>query len=181
VTDADLQRALDDARADLVAAERTRQRWLRQQAEQSAALAGTLLALLESGVPVTCATTSGATHQGRLTGMSGTVCALRAETGQRTWIRLDALTTVRAEHGHRLPTAGDDRTVPEEGGIAEILAGLADDRPRVALRFAGTGRPVAGELRAVGTDVATLYEGERRTTCYVRLASVTEVSLLESG
>jgi hypothetical protein len=177
--DAALQRALDEARADVLAEERSRQRWLRQQAEQSAAFAGTLLALLERGVPVACATTSGALHRGRLTGVSGTVLALRT-AGGRVWIRLDAITTVQAEHGHHLPPADDDRALPEDGGLAAILAALAEDRPRLTLRFAGAAHPVTGELRAVGADVATLAGGDR-TTSYVRLASVTEVSLLESG
>lgn len=176
-----LRRALDDARADLLAAERSRERWLRVQAEQSATFSATLLGLLERGVTVAVRTTSGAEHLGRLAALARDVCALRTTADRQVWVRLDAIAAVRAEQGHRSPPADDDRALHEDTGLAEILARLSDDRPRVAITALGGGRPVVGELRAVGEDVVTLLEGDHRTTCYVRLSSVTEVSLLESG
>ncbi len=179
--DIDLRRALDEARADLLAAERSRERWLRLQAEQSATFAATLLGLLERGVTVALRTTSGAEHVGRLTALAGDVCALRTVTGRQVWVRLDAVAAVRADRDLPSPPADDDRVVGEDVGLAEILARLADDRPRTAVAVLGGGPALVGELRAVGEDVITLLEGDRRATCYVRLSSVTEVSLLESG
>jgi len=175
-----LRRALDDARADMVAAERSRERWLRQQAEQSATFSATLLSLLERGVPVALRTTAGETHQGRLSGLAREVCALRTSTGRRVWVRLEAVASVRAEHGHRSPPADDDRALLGQVSLADVLAHLADDRARVAV-VTGAGPALVGELRAVGADVVTLVEGEARTPCYVSLPSVIEVSLLESG
>jgi len=178
--DLDLRRALDEARADLLAAERSRERWLRLQAEQSATFAATLLGLLERGVTVALRTTSGAEHVGRLTALARDVCGLRTASGRQVWVRLDAVAAVRADRDHASPPADDDRVVGEDVGLAEILARLADDRPRAAVAVLGGGALV-GELRAVGEDVVTLLEGDRRAACYVRLSSVTEVSLLESG
>jgi hypothetical protein len=181
IDDRDLRRELDDARADVVAAERSRQRWLRHQAEQSAAFSGTLLGLLERGVSVELRTTAGSVHQGRLTALAKDVCGLRTAAGRQVWVRIDAVTAVRTHGGVGTPPAGDDRALRQDGGLPDVLARLADDRARVALATEGTGQPIVGELRAVGADVATLVSGDDRATCYVRLPSVTEVSVLESG
>jgi hypothetical protein len=45
---------------------------------------------------------------------------------------------------------------------------------------AGDEQPLAGELRAVGVDVATLrLDGDRRLTAHVRIPAITEVLLLD--
>lgn len=179
--DTALHRAVDEARADEAARTRSRERWVRQQAQEAAEFSGTLLDLLERGVRVGVRTTSGASHHGRLLGLARDVCGVRIDGGRRVWIRLAAVTAVRPEGGARYPDAADERTEREDVEFAEVLARLAEDRPRVQLVTAGASGAVSGELRAVGADVVTLLEGDNREPCYVSLPSVLEVSALESG
>lgn len=179
--DTTLHAAVDAAQADEAARERTQQRWLRQQAQEAAEFSGTLLDLLERSLAVGVRTSSGALYQGRLIGLARDVCALRTEGGRQVWIRLAAVTAVRPETGVRHSAADDERTDREDVEFAEVLARLAEDRPRVQLVTAGSSGVVSGELRSVGADVVTVLEGERRDPCYVWLPSVLEVSLLVSG
>jgi hypothetical protein len=63
--------------------------------------------------------------------------------------------------------------------LADVLAGLAGERPRVRMVVAGGHEVVAGELRSVGADVATLrLDGEPGGAVYVRLDAVRAVTLL---
>ena len=68
-------------------------------------------------------------------------------------------------------------------GLAEALAVLAEERPRVLLvTVAGTGEGaeggVAGELRAVGRDVVSIrLDGARPPHVYVPVANLAEVRL----
>ncbi len=179
--DAALRRLVDEARADGESQERIRRRWLRQQAEEEAEFAGTLLALLERGATVTLGSQTGRRHTGRLVGLGRDVCALELEDARRVWLRLDALETVRPEPGLDAPPASDARMERQDLELVEVLARLVDERPSVRLVTRGSPEPVSGELRSVGADVATLREGGRGTTCYVRLPSVVEISVLDSG
>lgn len=178
---AELRRLLDDARADVDAGGRTRRRWLRQQIQEEAEFAGTLRTLSERGATVSVATETGRRHQGRIVGLGRDVCALATLDRRRVWVRLDAITTVRPEEALEHAPAADARAERQDLDFAEVLARLAEDRPAVQLVTRGSPGMVAGELRAVGTDVATVLEGEARTTCYVRVPSVTEMSVLGSG
>lgn len=180
-SDLTLHRLLDDARADADADDRSRGRWLRQQAEEEAAFLGTLLGLLEQGATVVLVTESGRRHQGRLVGVGRDVCALRTPEGRAVWLRLDTVAMVRPESGPGYAPAADARRDREDMAFAEILARLAEQRPAVQLITRGSPTVIVGELRAVGADVATVLEGDRRTACYVRLPSVVEVSLFGSG
>jgi hypothetical protein len=179
--DAALRRLVDEARADGESQERIRRRWLRQQAEEEAEFAGTLLALLERGATVTLGSQTGRRHTGRLVGLGRDVCALELQDARRVWLRLDALETVRPEPALDAPPASDARMERQDLELVEVLARLVDERPSVRLVTRGSPEPVSGELRSVGADVATLREGGRGTTCYVRLPSVVEISVLDSG
>ena len=64
--------------------------------------------------------------------------------------------------------------------LAEVLAQAVANRPRVAVVLGEV--TVVGELRAVGTDVLSVRtDGEPAGLSYVTLASVSEVSLFDSG
>ncbi|MPZ89599.1 MAG: hypothetical protein GEU81_16350 [Nitriliruptorales bacterium] len=178
--DTALHRAVDEARADEAVRARSRERWLRQQAHEAAEFNGTLLDLLERGAGVAVQTASGALYRGRLVGLARDVCSIRTEAGRRVWIRLAAVTAVRPHGGIRHP-ADDERTEREDVEFAEVLARLAEDRPRVQLVTAGASGSVSGELQAVGADVVTMLEGGGRDPCYVSLPSVLAVSVLDSG
>ena len=71
-----------------------------------------------------------------------------------------------------------DRVVDVELGLAEALAAIAGDRPRVLVVTSADGEGLAGELRAVGRDVVTLrLDGADRSPVYVAIASIAEVML----
>jgi len=176
-----LRELLDEARAEADAGERTRRRWLRQQAQEEAEFAGTLLMLSERQATVVIATETGRRHQGRIVGLARDVCALATDEGRRVWLRLDPIAALRPETGLDHPPAADARVEREDLDFVEVMARLAEDRPAVQLVTRGSPVVVAGELRAVGADVATVLEGDRRTTCYVRVPSVVEVSVFGSG
>jgi hypothetical protein len=175
-----LRRLLDDARAEADAGDRARRRWLRQQAEEEAEFTGTLRMLFEREATVVVATETGRRHQGRLVGLGRDVCSLDTPEGRRVWLRLDAVTTIRAEQALDHAAAGDARAQRQDLDFAEVLTRLAEERPAAQLVVHGS-TSITGELRAVGADVATVLEGETRTVCYVRVPSVVEVSVFGSG
>jgi len=179
--DAALQRLVDEERADDETRQRVRRRWLRQQAEEEAEFAGTLLALLERGAGVDVSTTSGRRHRGRVVGLGRDVCALRTLDGRRVWLRIAEVETVRPEPGLDSPPASDARVERQDLEFAEVLARMVDQRPSLRVVLSGSGDAVTGQLLAVGADVATLAEGDRGAACYVRFPSVAEVSVLDSG
>jgi hypothetical protein len=181
----DLARWMGDERAEEAARSRSRERWRRQQASEDAHLAGVALDLAEQGAPVALGTTTGRTHSGRILAVAEDFCVVQARRGSATLVALDAVATLRAARQGRssLPLeAMSERTAPLELRLADALAGLAGDRPRVQLVTDGTGHVLVGELRAVGADVVTLrLDGDPPVAVYVRLASVTECSVFGSG
>lgn len=180
--DAALAALLDAERHADAVRERAGARWQAQVAEEAGGLAGTLLDLAERGTVVALRTTSGRVHQGAVTALGADFAALRTTAGATVWVRMDAIAVVRPEPGFRHPAADGERPAPDDLLLAEALALRLDDRPRVVAFVAGSGEPVAGELRAVGDGVLTLrLDGTPPTPCYVRLSSVSELSLLDGS
>jgi hypothetical protein len=165
---------------------RQRERWLRRQAEDEAAFAGLLLDLAERRVAVVATTTGGRRHIGRVEAVGADFAAITGPGGQITLLALGAVAAVsRARAGEtRLPD-GIGRRTPETPPavmvtMADVIGHAVERRPRVRL-FAGASG-VGGELRALGADVVTLYtDGDPAGLAYVRLASVSELSFLDSG
>lgn len=176
-----LRRLVDEAQADADAGDRTRRRWLAQQAREEAEFAGTLRALSERGAAVVLGTEAGRRHHCRIVGLGRDVCALETLDRRPVWVRLDAITMVRPEAGLDHTPAADARVERQDLDFVEVLARLAEERPSVQLVTRGSPTVVTGELRAVGADVATVVEGETRTICYVRVPSLVEVSVFGSG
>jgi hypothetical protein len=173
----ELLRLLDDARADERVASRGRERMLRQVAEDSARLAGTLLDLAERGSTVTIRTTAARAHHGTIRLVATDFCVVATEAGD-VWLALDGITVVRPHPTERHAPATGDRP-SRDLLLVEALARISPERPRVALVTEG-GESTAGELRAVGEDVLTLrLDGGPTALCYVSSSAVREV--LRSG
>jgi hypothetical protein len=162
-----------DARVDEAARVRTRERWLRQQAEQEGSLAGVLADLAERGVPVAVHVRGGRRHQGEIRALGSDFLALGSVDAE-VIIALTAVTSVRTHPGE-VATIGD-RSISTSLGLADVLAGLAADRATVVLVLAGGDDSVAGALRSVGQDVVgvRVVRGPA-VTAYVPLAAIVEV------
>ena len=182
----DLERWAAEARAREAADERVRARWARRAAEEGATFAGVLLDLAEAGIPTTLTTTGGHRHGGRLIVVGADFVAVRTGTGLVVLLALAGLAEVVAAGvpggaGAGRPASGEDRPQPLEVTLADVLARLAVARPRASLR-AGEA-VVSGELVATGSDVVTVSVGGSHPArlAYVRLASVSEVTVFDAG
>jgi hypothetical protein len=121
---------------------------------------------------------SGRTHSGRLATAGRDFVVVRTGAGAAVLVALRAIATVRPPPGFRAAEAEADRDPPVAARLREVIIGVAADRPRVQIVCQG-GEAVAGDLRAVGTDVATLrLDGEHATTAYVPLDAIDELTLL---
>ncbi len=176
--EAGARRLLDEERAADAAIERSRQRWLQQQAVESARLSGVLSQASEWGGEVALRVDGGTEVSGEVHGLGTDVVVLRGRGGRRTYVAIAAVRSVRVGRALRSDVAADDR-----GGsdvlLAELLLDAVEDRPRVAVATYGDPAPVIGELAAVGADVLTIDQGS--TFAYVPVAAVATVSLLDGG
>jgi len=171
--DAPLRALIDDQRhADAVARRRSEHSLLGQAAELGT-LAGVLVDLAERRVPVVVTTTSGRSRGGVITSLGADFVGLRGPGNEWVLVALGAVSSIRPRPGAR-PTTGD-RLVRSDAELADVLAGVAAERPEVALH-AGSGDGHAGQLRAAGRDVITLVQPDG-VVVYVSLAAVTDVVL----
>jgi hypothetical protein len=162
--------------ADEAAAARSRERWLRTAAEESATFAGVLVDLAERGAPVLVAGRAGRRHRGVVRAVGDGFLVLVLADGSHVLLATAGVAWVRAEH--RADAATGDRAVDLPMGLADALAALAEDRPRVLVVTTADDDGLAGELRAAGVDVLTLeLDGPDRPPAYVPLATVAEVRL----
>jgi hypothetical protein len=177
-----LERWAADARVEVAARRRARERWLRQQAEEEATFAGVLVDLGEQGVEVAVGTRAGRTHRGRVGVVGADFVGLRPASGppagSEILVALATVTAVRIQAGAR-PVTGD-RVVTSRLTLVEVITGLAAERERVVLVLAGGGEPVAGTLQSIGQDVVVVRlddaaAGSRPATAYVALPAVAEV------
>ena len=180
-TDADLTALVDDVRGADAAQERTRRRWLQQQALEEARLLGVLLDAAEQRLTVTVRTVSGRQHTGAVVLVAEDCCAVLTPTGTRAYLALDAVTVVSLDRAIRPVPAAAQRAAPISATLRELLADEVDQRPTVALVSRGDDAAVVGRLLAVGVDVATIEVDDRRMLAYVSLPSLTEASFLASG
>ncbi len=158
-------------------------------------MAGLALDLAERGDAIVLTTTSGRTHRGRLVAVGRGVWVLGADrpggadrsagTAGTTFVATDAVATLRAQPavgGRPAPEVVGARPVPLAASMADMLTELAAEHPRVRVVVLGEPEATIGELRSVGVDVATVrLPGEPPATTYVRLGSVSELSVLGSG
>ena len=170
-----LDRWVSDARTDQAAAARTRERWLKQAAEESATFSGVLLDLAERGAAVVVGVRGERRHRGVIAAVAADFCVLRTPSGRDVLLAFAGVASVRIDAAGRAPTG--DRAVHVELGFAEALAALAAERPRVLIVTTGA-EGVAGDLRAVGLDVVTVrLDGDRAANAYVPIPAIIEVTL----
>jgi hypothetical protein len=179
----DVERWAAEARARDAADARVRERWLRQSAEEDADLAGVLLDLAERAATAVVTTSSGRRHPGRVAAVGADFMAVRTDADRTTLVALAAIASVLVSGpGRATGSRGEERTEGRSVAVtmADVLAHAVDRRPRVHVHCDAA--TVAGELRSVGTDVVTLRtDGDPSGLAYVSLASVSEISLLDSG
>lgn len=164
-----LERWAADALVDEAARQRTRQRWLRVQAEEEASTIGALVDLAERGRPVVLDVGEHRVR-GTIVGVGADFLALRSERDQDMLVRTDAVEVVRAEPGGRAVIG--DRTVLVEVALDAVVGPLAADRPEVLIRTR-SGQVVRGELRSAGADVVRLRtDGDPPAPVWIPLAAV---------
>jgi hypothetical protein len=123
---------------------------------------------------VAVGTLAGRRHHAAVVGVGGDYCVLRTDSGAEIHLRLDAITTVRPQPGDRQEVASGARRPVTDRLLTEVLGRLTGERRRVSL-VTRTGEVVAGELRAVGTDVISVrLDGAGGDTCYVAAATLSE-------
>jgi hypothetical protein len=172
-----LEAWLADLRVDEAATGRARAAWLARQALEEATFLGVLADLAERERPVLIDTTGHRRHQGRLRIVGDDFCCVRTRHDGHVLVHYDAVVAVRP--APREPDASGDRLLHPTVTLRAALTALAGDTTRVLVVAKG-GSSFAGELRSVGLDVVSLRLDDGRAA-YVRLASVAEVSVVESG
>ena len=175
--DAELTALVDDARGADAAQERSRRRWLTQQAMEEATIAGVLSDAAEHRHTVTLRTVSGRQHTGVVVLVAADCCALRTTNGARTFIALDAITVIGVDRAFRPVAPAGERLAPAHATLRELLADEIDQRLGITIVCRGDDEALVGRLLAVGADILTLEIDDRRMLAYVSVSSVTEASL----
>lgn len=171
-----LDRWVSEARVDEAALQRSRERWLREVAEQEATLSGVLADLAERRTAVVVRTRGGRRHNGLIRVIGADFVALGLASGGDVLIAVRAIGIVRTAPA--VEAAMGDRMLGTDLRLADVLAELAADRERVLLVTADGDDSVAGQLRSVGQDVAVVRtDAERPATAYVPLAAIGEVTI----
>jgi hypothetical protein len=171
-----LDRWVAAAHVDEAAAARARGRWRRTVADESATFAGVLLDLAERGSPVMVQGRGGRRQRGKVVAVGADFAALRTAQDVDVLLAFSGIAVVRPD-GRTAGPAGD-RAVTFELGMAEAIAAVAADRPRVLLVTTADGDGIAGELRSVGRDVATLRLDGEAGTAYVPISAIAELRLV---
>lgn len=170
-----LERWAADARVDEAARARSRERWLRRQAEDETALAGVAADLRDATTPVTVGTLSGRRHAGtlRVVGEDFLVVGPASGRGPEVVVALAAVESVRTPPG--VPAVVGDRPAEVAIRLVDVVTGLAEEREPVQV-VAASGDVVGGVVAAVGTDVLTVRSTTRPAgVTYVPMAAVAEL------
>jgi hypothetical protein len=180
-----LERWAADARIEAAARRRARERWLRQQAEEEATLAGVLIDLGEHGAEVVVHTRTGRVHRG-LIGVVGADFVGLTRSAPRMGPRArgdgagpggaggaggggsaigsgggdEVLVTLDSITSVRMQAGArlvtGDRPLTSRLSLAEVVTGLAAERERVVLVLADAGESLAGTLQSVGQDMVVV-------------------------
>jgi hypothetical protein len=169
-----LERWAAEARVDEAARARSREWWLRRQAEEESTVTGVLADLREAGVAVTVHTRTGGRHSGVVRALGADFVALAvAATGQDVVVALAALSSVRTPPG--VPLVTGDRAVVATPHLVDVVAHLASEREQVRI-VTGGGEAVTGVVRWVGGDVAVVRGvGDPPSVTYVPLSAIAEL------
>lgn len=169
---------LADAVAAEAARDRSKQRVLRQAAEEEATFTGTLLELAESEERVALHLGAGRVHRGQVSAVARDFVVLTGDHERVVAIPVTAITAVRAPRSERDVAGG--REAPLAVSLRAFLSGLAPDRPLVQLGVRGDDSLLLGTLRSVGVDVVVLrLDSADRQVAVIPLSAVTDVVLLD--
>jgi hypothetical protein len=173
----ELGRRLAEWAADEAASERSRRRWLEQQAAEDVSWPAVLVDLAERRAHVSVALGSAAGVHGPVTAVGADFFVLDAALGA-TLVPFAAVTSLQPQPGVRVTGAPrPDTGAPPALTLATTLARLAGERPRVRLLLPGPSS-VSGSLKAVGPDVIVVgLEDDARSTAYVPLSAAAAVVL----
>jgi hypothetical protein len=165
---------LDEARRAEAVAQRSRQRWLQEQAQESATFAGTLIDLAEARRSVVVETAVGSHHTGRIRDVGADVCLIETRSAQLVALRLSAVASVRTLDDH-WPLPSSDRELRRARTFHAHMADLVAQRRWGCVVMSTV--PVTGRLWALGADVVTvkLDTGGSGGFRACNLAAVTEV------
>jgi hypothetical protein len=170
-----LERWAANARVDEAARARSRERWLRRQAEEEGTLAGVLADLLEAGTPVTVHTWVGGRYGGTVRAVGADFAALAPAGGREreVVVALESITSVRTRPG--APVVVGDRATVGWLHLVDVVASLAAEREQVRVVTA-EGVAVTGVVRSVGQDVAVVGGvGDPPAAAYVPVAAISEL------
>jgi len=184
---ADLDEWAAAARAGHAAEARRDERSLLHQAAEDASFDAVLLDLVEHRTIVVVTTADGGRHRGRLVGLGADFVSITS--GRRTvFVSLSDVAAVApsGESTFHRPAASPARSARSAADrhlcLADVLTWAVEREARVQITLRPGMIRLAGELTSMGADVATMRTGaEPLGYTYVRLASVSEISLLDSG
>ncbi len=143
-----------DQRTATAAADRVRERSLRDQAAATATWMGVLVDLAEQAAVVTVMV-AGQRRSGHLVGVGRDFCVLQTAHGRAVLISLPEIAQLWPDSGRGDDPPTGDRPPSIDLPLMTGLALLAEERSPVVL-VSGYGLETAGELVAVGEDVVTL-------------------------
>jgi hypothetical protein len=178
---------------------RSRESWLRQQAESDTSLQGLLIGWAERRAWVRLTTVAGTVNLGMVAAVGRDFVLLRVLSrgndpggdpsagASAVLVRTSAIASVgrTLRQDDRRARSTETETAPARQlappiDLAGALAGLAAERPRLRIAT-GLSCRVVGELRWVGSDVACLIlDGTPPAPVYVPLRGVVEVAILSS-
>jgi hypothetical protein len=181
--EAELARWLAKASVDQAAAERLRERVLRQLALEEATFLGLLLDLAEARRPVLIRTTFGRVHRATIVAVGADFIALHAPQRDTVLIPVGGLGAIRSvpeTPGALHRAAPSDRKPPLLARFVDILTGLAAERPRVRLAVEGEQEILFGKIRGCGVDVLSVDLGDDvPVLTWIPLRSVVELELID--
>lgn len=172
------QELLDESRHREALAERARERSLRVQLREDARFLGTLRDLAEQGVALTLRSESGRAYHGRVVSVAADHLVLQAVDLGTVYVATDAVTDVRPDVAVRQEAATGERDATDDRTLAQVLARAAEDQPRIHLQVRGQSDGRSGTLVAAGSDVVSVQLDGDRAFTYVRVAAITECSLV---
>ncbi|KAA0232635.1 MAG: hypothetical protein EDR02_16665 [Actinobacteria bacterium] len=176
---ASLTRLMSEARVTEAGRSRARRHWLGQQALEETTLLSTLVDLAEAGTNVVVHTAGGRRRAGLVVAVGTDFVALRNGGNCLSCVSFSGIGAVRTkEPGSR---AHIERSAQLGTDLRTALADFAADSLEAIIWLSANAEPIRGQLRAVGTDLVMVDTQLGREHCYVRVASVEEVSVVVSG
>lgn len=182
-----LQRFRDDVLRSSAEASRTRNRWLRQRAEEEIGLAGVLRGMSELMADVVVTTRNGVVHRGRVSAVCRDFVVMSTGAHPTLLVVTDAITTLRTAPGAAAPPMADPgghrrRHPPREHAyavsLAEVLSGMAGDRPDVLISAIGEEGGIAGRLTSAGHDLIGIRPFTDETMAvYIAISALMTVAL----